>query len=168
MAIVDGKPVIYQPIQFKGMGKIILSGTAKFGFSSSPDFYSGYSYIEVRNKNSIIKIGNNFWANNNLSIISEAEGVEIGDNVLIGSNVEILDSDFHPLDPNSRIGGSPKTGKVIIGNNVFIGNNAVILRGVRIGDNSVIANNSLVSSKIPPNVVAGGNPCLILKKINVE
>lgn len=87
--------------------------------------------------------------------------------MLIGFNCEILDSDFHDLSPipDKRKNGKAKMGKVVIENNVFIGSNCSILKGVTIGENSVIANSSVVVRSIPPNVIAEGNPCRIVKNL---
>ena len=76
-----------------------------------------------------------------------------------------MDSNGHDLHPEKRICGSPKTKKVSIGRNVFIGNNVTILKGVAIGDKTVIANGSIVTKSMPPDVIAGGQPCKILKEI---
>jgi len=61
--------------------------------------------------------------------------------------------------------GIPKTASVKIGTNVFIGSNVRILKGVSIGDNTVIANGSIVVSSIPKDVIAGGNPAKILRSL---
>ena len=136
------------------------------GVKPSPFLYNGYGHIEARKENSEISIGDNVWINNNFVIISEGEGIEIRENTLIGANVEIIDSDFHDLHPHKRMGGNPKTAKVVIEENVFIGNNVKILKGVTIGKNSVIANSSVVVKSIPSNVIAGGYPCKVIKKID--
>jgi len=79
----------------------------------------------------------------------------------------ILDSDFHALHPQKRIGGIPLTGKVQIEENVFIGSRVTILKGVTIGKNSVVANGSIVSKSIPANVIAAGIPCKIIKNLDI-
>ena len=61
--------------------------------------------------------------------------------------------------------GIPKTGRVVIGENVFAGSNVKILKGVSIGDNTVIGNGSVVTKSIPGNVIAGGFPCRIIKNL---
>ncbi|OCL91220.1 acyltransferase [Aliarcobacter thereius] len=136
------------------------------GVKPSPHLYSGYGYIDARKEHSTIVIGDNVWINNNFNICSEGEGIEIGEKTLIGLNFEVSDSDFHDLHPEKRIGGTPKTAKVNIGKNVFIGSNVKILKGVTIGDNSVIANSSVVIKSIPSNVIAGGYPAKVIKEID--
>lgn len=85
---------------------------------------------------------------------------------MIGVNLQIIDSDFHELDPDSRFGGKNIIKKdVTINENVFIGNNVTILKGVIIGKNSVIGNCSVVTKDIPENVIAAGNPAKVIKKL---
>lgn len=110
-----------------------------------------------------IHIGENFFANFNLTILDEAE-VRIGDNVLIGPNVSIYTA-CHPLDAEQRNTWVEWAEKVTIGNNVWIGGSATILPGVTIGDNVVIGGGSVVTKDIPDNVVVGGNPAKILKQL---
>lgn len=86
--------------------------------------------------------------------------IELGDNVICGANTLITDSDWHPEDPRA---GAPAP--VVIGNNVWLGVNATVLKGARIGDNSVIGAGSIVVCDIPANVVAAGNPCKVIKQL---
>lgn len=88
--------------------------------------------------------------------------IEIGDECLLGANVIVLDTDFHTVQPLRRRFnadwaeiGSKRT---IIERNVFVGANAIILKGVRVGENSVIGAGSVVVTDVPPNTVFGGNP----------
>jgi maltose O-acetyltransferase len=165
---VIGSPIYNQPTLLLDKGTIIFYNIVNLGFNPSPYFYSGYGYIEERNEYSKIIIGDNVWINNNFYICSEGEGIEIVKNTLIGVNVEIIDSDFHDLHPGRRINRKPKTEKVIIEDNVFIGNNLKILKGVGIGKNSVIANGSILTKSIPANVIAGGNPAKVIRKIELD
>ncbi len=86
--------------------------------------------------------------------------VSLGKNVRCGANTLITDTDWHTDDPRS--GGSAD---VIIEDNVWLGTNSVVLKGVRIGKNTLIGANSLVVRDIPANVIAGGNPCKVIKHI---
>ncbi len=162
---MNGCPRKRQPVLFKGKGSIMIADSVTLGVQSSPYLYSGYMYLEARNKQSTIKISGKTFINNNCVLISEGDGIDIGSQCLIGYNVSIYDSDFHDLDPAKRIGGVPQMGKVTIADNVFIGANVTILRGVTVGTNSVIAAASVVSSSIPDNVIAGGNPAKVLREI---
>ena len=170
---IAGKPNINNPIIFKGKGEIKFSNNANFGGDASPDFYS-YSYIEARNSNTEIEFGENFFSNNKLTIIAEGEGeeggVKIGKDVIFGYRVSIVDSNFHDINPQKRWcnktkGANIKTGKVIIDDNVWVGSDSIILKGVHIGKNSIIAAGSIVTKSIPENVIAGGNPAKIIRNI---
>ncbi len=165
---ITGTPRYNQPVQLLGDGNISFGKNVKLGVNPSPYLYSGYGYMDVRKKSSKIVIGDNVWLNNNFTIVSEGEGIEIGSDSIIGLNIEIIDSDFHDLDPNKRLSGVPKSAKVTIGKNVFIGNGVKILKGVTIGDNSVIASSSVVIKSIPANVIAGGYPCKVIKHFDGE
>ena len=92
--------------------------------------------------------------------IGAYEKIILGDNILCGANVLITDFDWH----TSRYPSESKP--VIIHDNVWIGVNSVLLKGVEIGENSIIGANSVVVKNIPANVVAAGNPCKVIKKLN--
>ena len=163
---IVGKPIYNQPMLLSGRGLIVFGKNINLGVRSSPYFYSGYGYVDARKSFSKISIGDNVWINNNISIVSESEGITIGNDTLIGLNVSISDTDGHDLHPDKRLMGTQNTQSIKIGNNVFIGNNVKILKGVIIGDNSVIANSSVVTKSIPANVIAGGNPAKVIKEID--
>ena len=164
---VQGKALLHQPVLFLGRGRIVIGKKVNLGYWRSPYFFSGYIYIEARKRHSVIFIGDHCWMNNNCVLISAGGGIEIGAYSLFGTNVEIYDSDFHELDPQKRKngGGSPNIAPVCVGENVFIGSNVRVLKGVTIGDNSVIANGAVVVHSIPANVIAGGNPAKVLKSL---
>ena len=111
-----------------------------------------------------IHIGNHFYANFNLVIVDDID-VYIGEYVMIAPNVTITPTG-HPVDADLRRPGTQFSIPVRIGNNVWIGSNAVILPGITIGDNSVIGAGSVVTHDIPENVIAVGNPCNVLRKID--
>jgi len=159
---VTGSPCYYQPVLFEGLGEVTFAEHVSLGVMQSPCFYTSYIYIDARNTMSKIVFGSNVWVNNNCSFISEGEGIDIGDDTLIGASCEFIDSNFHDLDPKKRMGGNIKKGKVSIGRNVFIGSNVKVLKGVCIGDNSVVANGSIVTKSIPHDVIAAGIPAKVI------
>lgn len=108
-----------------------------------------------------IHIGEDFFANFNLTVLDEAE-VRIGDHCFIGPNVSIYTA-CHPLDPLERAKGVEWAEPVTIGDNVWIGGGVTIVPGVTIGDNVVIGAGAVVTRGIPSNVVAGGNPARVIK-----
>jgi maltose O-acetyltransferase len=162
---VQGHPKVRQPVIIDGSGEVLFGDQVEIGIEHSPFYYNGYIYIEVRRAFSKITFGNNVRISNCCSFVSGGEGINIGDGTLIGFNCEFFDSDFHDLDPTRRIGGIPKTAKIVIGRNVFLGSNVKIMKGVVIGDNSIIANSSVVTKSIPENVVAGGTPAKVLRAV---
>lgn len=162
---MSGLAIENQPVQYMGQGQIVFGQHVQLGFSPSPFFYDGSVYLESREYDATIHFGNNIMANNNLKVICERTRVEIGDNVLIGTNVEIIDSDFHAIDPAMRNSGRHQCAPVIIGRNVFIGSNVRILKGVTIGENSVIGNSSVVSADVPANVIAAGFPAKVIRPL---
>ncbi|MBI4791981.1 MAG: acyltransferase [Deltaproteobacteria bacterium] len=162
---VQGRARVKQPVLLKGDGTIILGDRVRLGVVASPFLYSGYIYIEARKKQSMVAIGAGTMINNNCVLISEGEGVQIGADCLLGYNVQIFDSDFHELALEKRHGGSPKTGRVVIADHVFIGANVTILRSVTIGAGSVISANSVVTADIPGHVVAAGNPARVIRAL---
>ena len=115
----------------------------------------------------------------NGALVMAEERIEIGSHCLISWNVGIADSDFHPLEPAQRLIDAqalapffknrpprPKlaTAPVKISDNVWIGMNAVILKGVTIGENSVVAAGAVVTKSVAPNVVVAGNPAVVVKQ----
>ena len=161
---VSGKPNLFYPLLLKGNGKIYFGKNVQMGVVSSPYFFSGYTYFEARNEDSEIRIGNNVAFNNAFSIVCFSK-VTIKDNVLIGGNCSIMDNDGHDLSKDKRNKGNPNSFPVLIGENVFIGSNVSILKGVEIGDNSVIGNGSVVTKDIPKNVIAAGNPAIVIRNL---
>lgn len=99
--------------------------------------------------------------------ICAAQSVTIGAGTLIGANVTIADTDFHPLAPVERrySRADVAVAPVVIEENVFIGTDCLILKGVHIGENSVIGAGSVVTKSIPANVIAAGNPCHVVKPL---
>jgi acetyltransferase-like isoleucine patch superfamily enzyme len=114
-------------------------------------------------KNSEISFGDHSGGSG--IIILAAKKITIGNNVLIGSHAMIIDNDFHHSDPNKRLlSENIPSRPIIIEDNVFIGTNCMILKGVTIGKNSVIGANSVVFNNIPENSIAIGNPCKVIIK----
>lgn len=162
---IEGKPRLNQPVFFYGKGKVIFNGNVNIGVLTSPLFLNSYAYFDVREENSSIIIEDGVWINNNASLCADGTSIFIGRNTLAGINLQIITSDGHNLDPQKRTGYPYLSNPVYIDENVFLGSNVTILKGVKIGKNSIIANNSLVTKDIPENVIAGGNPATIIRKL---
>ena len=101
--------------------------------------------------------------------VCAAINVTIGQRCLLGANVTVVDTDFHAVDDaNRRYNENPediRAAPVCIGNDVFLGTGTIVLKGVTIGDNAVIGAGSVVSSDIPANSIAAGNPARVLRGI---
>lgn len=159
----NGKPNLYHPLLMKGKGKISFGNKVQIGVIASPNYYSHYAYIEARNENSHIQIGDNVSINNAFTAVAFSK-IIIGNNVLIGVNCCIMDNDAHHLAINKRDQVADSK-EVMIKDNVFLGSNITILKGVTIGENSVIGNGSVVTKSIPANVIAAGNPARVIKEL---
>jgi len=113
-----------------------------------------------------IEIGDHTGASS--VVISSRSGVRIGRNVNIGGNVRIFDHDFHSLDAEVR--RSPRdaaecvTRPIVIGDDVFIGTNSIILKGVTIGDRAIIGAGSVVTKDVPADAIAAGNPATVIRR----
>lgn len=159
---VSGSPILLQPVLFAGQGEIVIGCEVEFGWPTSSLFYAGYCHVEACTPDSVIIFGDRVQVNNNAFIKSEGPGIRIGARALIGSHVEILDSDFHDLHPALRRGGSPRMAAVELGENVFIGDGVKVLKGAVIGADSVIGAGSVVTGSIPSGVLAAGCPARVL------
>lgn len=122
-------------------------------FRMFPPFYSEFG------KN--IQIGKDVFINSGCRF-QDHGGIVIGDGTLIGHNV-VLATINHDLDPQKR--GDNILAPITIGKSVWIGASATVLPGVRIGDGAVVAAGAVVTKDVPENVVVGGVPARVLKKI---
>lgn len=110
--------------------------------------------------------GSRIYANYNLTLVDDGH-IYVGDQVLFGPNVVIATAN-HPLEPTLRAKGYQYNKDVHIGENVWIGANAVIVPGVTIGRNTIIGAGSVVTKDIPENVIAAGNPCRVLRAVGEQ
>jgi acetyltransferase-like isoleucine patch superfamily enzyme len=90
-----------------------------------------------------------------------AQKIIIGRNVRCGNNTMIMDTDWHWDDPRTG-----PNAPVEIGDNAWLGINVTVLKGVTIGENTVVAAGSIVTKSLPANVVAAGNPCRVIREFN--
>jgi acetyltransferase-like isoleucine patch superfamily enzyme len=100
------------------------------------------------------------------TLINVTEEVVIGDHCLIAWDCDIMDTDFHHICEVDDDSLSSDSAPIHIGNNVWIGAHCIILKGVAIGDNSVVAAGSVVTRDVPGNTLAGGNPARVIRKIS--
>ncbi len=160
-----GAPIRRQPLLLLGPGRIAIGERVQFGWETSQDFHTGYCHVEASTPGASVEIGDYAEINNNVFVKSEGPGISIGAHALLGSRIVIYDSDFHELDPRRRRGGTPAMGRVELGENVFIGDRVMILKGVTIGADSVVGAGSVVTSSIPAGVIAVGNPARVVREL---
>ena len=113
----------------------------------------------------VLEVGDRFGMTG--GTICAAERVTIGNNVIMGANSTIIDTDFHLLYSQGRrlrvrdVGTAP----VMIEDDVFIGMNCIILKGVRIGCGSIVGAGSVITRDVPPVTLVAGNPARVIRKI---
>ena len=141
----------------------IVSDPARYSFNIFPQ-----SKIRTMTPKAKIIIGDHVGFNA-ISIMARSQTISIGSGTMIGGNCQIMDSDGHPLWPPEdrwEYPGDEYDQPVEIGDNVFIGLNVLILKGVCIGSNSIIAAGSVVTTSIPENCLAAGIPAKVIKQYN--
>jgi len=138
-------------------------GTYRSSFTSNSAGIKQACFLSA-GKNASLTIGDSCGLSG--TVISASESITLGDNVICGVNCTILDSDRHALDSIERSKGSGGlSAPIVIHNNVWLGMNVVVLKGVTIGEGAIIGANSVVCCDIPANSVAAGNPAKPLKKL---
>jgi acetyltransferase-like isoleucine patch superfamily enzyme len=163
--VAKGRPVVN--INLKGhcvIGKKLVLNSGKYynmiGRQQQCYFIVG--------PNAKLVIGNNVGISSSAIVCHSS--IIIGDNVKIGGDTAIYDTDFHSLDSDKRNRipedlTSVITLPVIINNNVFIGAHSIILKGVTIGENSIVGGGSVVTKSIPPHQIWAGNPAKFIRNI---
>ena len=159
-----------------GFIRVIITRRGKVNIGDGFAFNSGSSHNIIGRQQSTIlwvdgtlRIGNNVGMSST-AIICNFE-IEIEDNVMIGGGTVIYDTDFHSLDANVRLNKQldkqkAKKAKVIIKRNAFIGAHSTILKGVTIGENSIVGACSVVSKSIPSNEIWSGNPIQFIRRLD--
>ena len=160
-------------------GKLIISNMGSIEIGKGVVINSGCypnpvgttcSRIYTERNNSSIKIGDGTGMSNVLIFCSES--VYIGNEVMIGAETKIIDTDFHSVDwiknsSGESIRGIVKSAPIIIEDQAFIGMNSIILKGVHIGKCSVIGAGSVVTKDIPAGEIWAGNPAHFVRKANI-
>jgi acetyltransferase-like isoleucine patch superfamily enzyme len=129
---------------------------------SDPFFSEGANFhpvcLRTLHEGAEILIGDDVGMNG--VTIAAVESVRIGNGVLMGANATVVDTDFHPLAPKDRHRGDmlPPTAPTTIGDNVFLGYNSLVLKGVTIGRDAVVSACSVVVRDVPAGAIVAGNP----------
>lgn len=156
---VYGRPLIQR---HRGSRIAIGDGFhARSWFTSNPLGILHRVVLATWSRDAVIEIG----ADTSMSgaTIVAQESVRIGARVRIGANSTVADTDFHPISATRRL-ESPRAGRaaaIVIGDDVFIGMNTIVLKGVTIGDRAVIGAGSVVRNDVPADAIASGNPAAV-------
>ena len=160
---IKGKPIIQISKNAKILlGKNVTLNSCNYGYHAN--MHSPVKLMADR-EHAIIKIGDNTRVNG--ACLHAYNRIEIGKNCLIAANVQIIDANGHELsfeNPSNRINKRSEGKPIIIEDNVWIGLNAIILPGVRIGQGSVIGSNTVVVKDVPSMVVYVGNPGKVVNR----
>jgi acetyltransferase-like isoleucine patch superfamily enzyme len=144
-----------------------ISGAIQIYFGERVTFHSRSSLAATKVfEDPVFRVGDGTYLGGGFSI-GVARGISIGSNCLIASNVTIMDNNGHPFDPFERARNEPvkpeDVAPVTIGDYVWIGDGAIILKGVTIGDCAIVAARSVVARDVEPYTIVGGNPSRVLK-----
>lgn len=150
-----------------GKGKIIFGDQVKINSSLYSNPIGGQTYtIFVVTKGAKLEIDSNTGISNTTIVCREY--IKIGRNVKIGGNTKIYDTDFHSLKYQERINSKTDIANnkpVYIKDDAFIGAHSIILKGVTIGEKSIIGAGSVVTKDVPDREIWGGNPAKFIRKI---
>jgi acetyltransferase-like isoleucine patch superfamily enzyme len=99
-----------------------------------------------------------------------ASSIKIGDRVMLGADSVVTDTDFHPVNviPRRYVQTGVRTSPVVIGDDVFVGMRAIVLKGVRIGRGAVVAAGAIVTSDVPPYSIVAGQPARVIGRVEVD
>lgn len=160
---IDGRIFVINNGEFK------ICKNVKINSSSLANCIGGDSKsIFVVKKDAKLIIDENVGISNSAIICHN--NIWIGKNVYIGNGCKIYDTDFHSICLEKRLDSNDKAKSkpIKINHGAFIGAHSIILKGVMIGENSVIGAGSVVTKNIPPNEVWAGNPARFIKKITED
>ena len=148
--------------------KVEIGNNCRLGCSKL--YYHGgmpfYSKILVEGENTCVTVGDNTRING--AYIHAKKHISIGSNCVIAAGVNIVDSNSHVVHSINRTKGFDSPQNIEIGNNVWICMNSIILKGTRIGDNSIVSAGSIAKGDYPPNSIITGNPAIVIKTIDIE
>jgi maltose O-acetyltransferase len=146
-------------ITLVGTPKVVNQGTMTFGERVRLD--STVAKLEmVVLPGGHLEVGNNVFVNYGSSLVS-SKHVKIGDDVLIGTHVMVMDCDFHRVEDKSwDTSGEP----IVLEDRVWLGNRSMVLKGVTVGHDAVVAAGSVVTRDVPPRTVVAGVPAKVVRR----
>lgn len=174
--LLRGNGVSYSSFHTSGIPYIMVARGGSFSIDENFTMNNGIKGNPIGcyekctffvDRGAVLKIGKNVGISQAAVICHK--GITIGDNVKIGGGVCIYDTDFHSLDPKIRRSEDDLKNRaeipIIIHNNVFVGAKSIVLKGVEIGENSVVGAGSVVTKSIPANQIWAGNPAKFIRNI---
>jgi hypothetical protein len=135
---VEGTPQLAAPALLADTGSIHFDAGVTLGWQSGQGCLSGYTYIEARNRGSLVAFGTGTHLNNCVTAVSDGPGVTIGERCVVGPGGHIYDSDSHALDATIRLVAAHAMEAIRIADDVFIGSSAIVLKSVAVGAGNVI------------------------------
>jgi acetyltransferase-like isoleucine patch superfamily enzyme len=158
-----GDVTFRHPVHFQGKGQLIVEPSVTFGYRLA-GAAGNPILLQPRDPASVITIGTGSAVMNGCEIISK-QSITIGRRCLIGARTTIMDADFHGLRLDERRSAGA-TAAVIIGDDVWIGSQAIVLKGVRIGRGAVVAAGCVVTKDVPSGLIVAGNPMRVIGAID--
>lgn len=161
---IDGHPnvwgiwnvVVYGPNISLGSGAVIVAGDG---------YRTNISSIKMGPIEGRIDIGNDVLVMNGVRI-SSAKSITIGDGCMLANFCYLTDSDWHDIhDRTSAPGGCAP---IVLERGAWIGDSAIVCKGVRVGENSIVGAGAVVTKDVPPNVIVAGNPARVVKKLDPD
>jgi acetyltransferase-like isoleucine patch superfamily enzyme len=157
-----GKNIRGNSVLVKNKGNIIIGNNVYL--QSYPEGEPYKTCLQAHLPDAIIKIGNHCILNG--TIIHCRTTVTIGNFCMFGPVTKIVDNDSHRVSTDIyERRKAPDSAPIALGDNVWIGMNSLILKGVTIGDNSIVAAYSVVTKDVPANTLVAGNPAKIKKNL---
>ncbi len=166
----------YSDFQINGILKLSNSGMIRIDGGFKCNSGNKYNLIGgdrkcsfIVSKNAELLIGRNVGISNSTIVCTMK--ITIEDSVFIGGGCRLWDTDFHSINPYKRTTGNEddvKHAPIYISKRAFIGGGTIILKGVTVGENSIVAAGSVVSKTIPPNEIWGGNPARFIRALTKD
>jgi len=122
--------------------------------------------VLIAGDGALLRIGNDVGISG--ATLDARNSISIGDRCMLGANCGLFSTDYHPLHPadrHDRTARAVQTAPVTLENDVWIGANALILKGVTVGASSIVGAGSVVTKSVPPGVIVAGNPARIVKRV---
>ncbi len=166
--LLRGDRVQFAP-GFQANRKLVIKGPGRvvFGANVNAWAHEERNVILTFDRTATIRIGSNVRLNG--AGLMAKRGITIGDNCILGSTL-LVDTDFHSVrrdratNPDAPVASAP----IVVDDNVWLAGQTVVLKGVRIGRNSVIGFRAVVTRDVPPDVIVAGNPAKVIRQLDQE